>query len=125
MINPCLVCGACCAFFRASFYWGESDITKPDGVPAELTEKLNDFRMVMKGSNDVSPRCVVLMGIIGKKVHCGIYEKRASVCRDFQPSWLDGVYNARCDRARAHWGLAPLTPEIWTTPSDNFPRKAA
>ncbi|MEG6657786.1 YkgJ family cysteine cluster protein, partial [Pseudomonas aeruginosa] len=21
--NPCLTCGACCAHFRVSFYWGE------------------------------------------------------------------------------------------------------
>ncbi len=125
MINPCLDCGACCAFFRASFYWGESDCAKPDGVPVELTEKLNDFRMVMKGSNGPSPRCIALMGIIGKKVHCAIYKKRASVCRDFQPAWLDGVPNERCDRARIHWGLAPLTPEIWTTPGNDAPREAA
>ncbi|MDX1269447.1 MAG: YkgJ family cysteine cluster protein, partial [Oceanisphaera sp.] len=29
--NPCLTCGACCAFFRVSFYWGEihSDFQVP------------------------------------------------------------------------------------------------
>ncbi|EFG2122847.1 YkgJ family cysteine cluster protein, partial [Escherichia coli] len=21
--NPCMTCGACCAFFRVSFYWAE------------------------------------------------------------------------------------------------------
>ncbi|OKY75322.1 MAG: zinc/iron-chelating domain-containing protein [Desulfobulbaceae bacterium DB1] len=125
MINPCLDCGACCAFFRISFYWGESDSGNTEGVPTELTEKLNDFRMVMKGSNGAFPRCVALMGIVGKKVSCFIYAKRSSVCRDFQPSWLGGVHNEGCDRARRHWGMLPLTPEIWTTPGDNFPRKAA
>ncbi|WP_374212354.1 YkgJ family cysteine cluster protein [Thiothrix subterranea] len=23
--NPCMTCGACCASFRVSFYWGETD----------------------------------------------------------------------------------------------------
>ncbi|EEX7666747.1 YkgJ family cysteine cluster protein, partial [Escherichia coli] len=23
--NPCMTCGACCAFFRVSFYWAEAD----------------------------------------------------------------------------------------------------
>lgn len=93
------------------------------GVPAELTEKLNDFRMVMKGTNGPSPRCIALMGIIGKKVHCNIYEKRASVCRDFQPAWLDGEPNERCDKARLKWGLPLLIPEVWNQP-DNFPKAA-
>ncbi|EGR9493162.1 YkgJ family cysteine cluster protein, partial [Escherichia coli] len=22
--NPCMTCGACCAFFRVSFYWAEA-----------------------------------------------------------------------------------------------------
>lgn len=123
MVNPCLDCGACCAFFRASFYWAESSLATEGGVPAELTEKLNDFRMIMKGTNAPSPHCIALMGIIGKKVHCIIYEKRASVCRDFQPAWLNGEPNERCDKARAQWGLSALTPEVWNQP-DNFPKAA-
>jgi hypothetical protein len=118
MINPCLDCGACCAFFRASFYWTESDLATPGGVPAELTEKLNDFRLVMLGSNGPAPRCIALQGGIGEKVSCAIYERRASVCRDFQPAWLNGEPNERCDRARSRWGLAPLTPETWHLPDD-------
>ncbi|MCJ7603324.1 MAG: YkgJ family cysteine cluster protein [Desulfobulbaceae bacterium] len=123
MVNPCLDCGACCAFFRASFYWAESDLATEGGVPAELTEKLNDFRMVMQGTNGSSPRCIALTGIIGKKVYCNIYEKRASVCRDFQPAWLNGEPNERCGKARAQWGLQELTPEVWNQP-DNFPKAA-
>ncbi|MBB8903342.1 YkgJ family cysteine cluster protein, partial [Escherichia coli] len=23
-LNPCITCGACCAFFRVSFYWAEA-----------------------------------------------------------------------------------------------------
>ena len=123
IINPCLACGACCAYYRASFYWAESDLIQPGGVPIGLTDKLNDFRLVMKGSKGSRPRCLALMGIIGKKVHCSIYEHRASVCRDFPPSWENGTHNERCDRARLAWGLPAITPEFWSLPED-FPRAA-
>jgi len=56
--NPCLRCGACCAYFRASFYWGEADDTAPNGVPVELTEDLTAFRRVMIGTNGKEPRRV-------------------------------------------------------------------
>ena len=122
-INPCLTCGACCAYYRASFYWAESDLSQPQGVPHGLTEKLNDFRLVMKGSSGTRPRCIALMGIIGKKVHCSIYTQRASVCRDFPPSWENGIHNERCDKARLAWNMSPLSPEIWHIPED-FPKAA-
>jgi Fe-S-cluster containining protein len=116
--NPCLECGACCAFFRASFYWAECDDATPGGVPESMTEKLSDFRRVMKGTNRPNPRCMALNGIIGRKVFCGIHPRRASVCRDFAASWIDGRHNADCDRARAHWGLGPLSPDAWLGPGD-------
>lgn len=77
-------------------------------MPVELTEKLNDFRRVMKGTSQKSPRCIALLGEIGQGVRCSIYELRASVCRDFDLSWLNGVHNERCDQARIAWGLEPL-----------------
>lgn len=121
--NPCLACGACCAFYRASFYWAEIDAATPDGVPAELTEKISDFRVMMRGSGGSRPRCAALLGIIGKRVSCSIYERRASVCRDFSPSWLDGRTNEQCDHARAAWGLVPLLPGEFDSPRD-FPKAA-
>ncbi|MFZ1956590.1 MAG: YkgJ family cysteine cluster protein [Desulfobacterales bacterium] len=122
-INPCTACGACCAFYRVSFYWGESDLCTPSGVPSELLGKVSDFRFCMRGTQGSSPRCIALMGIIGKKVHCSIYERRASVCREFEPSWQEGASNEKCDKARALWGLPPLPPEIWRSPG-NFPKAA-
>lgn len=114
--NPCLTCGACCAHFRASFYWAET--TAGGGtVPAALTEKLNDFRAVMLGSHPPKPRCIALVGTIGQAVGCSIYDLRASVCRDFAVSWQDGVHNPRCDAARAAWGLPPL-PNPTQSPSE-------
>ncbi len=110
--NPCISCGACCAYYRASFYWAEADETLGGTVPIELTEKLNDFRRVMKGTSRKSPRCIALLGEIGKSVRCSIYEQRASVCRDFDLSWLNGVHNERCDQARIAWGLEPLPAPV-------------
>ena len=107
--NPCIACGACCAFYRASFYWAEAD-DAGGTVPVELTEKLNDFRRVMRGTNQANPRCVALVGTIGRHIYCSIYEKRSSVCRDFPVAWENGQPNPRCDAARAHWGLLPITP---------------
>jgi hypothetical protein len=122
-INPCLQCGACCAYYRASFYWGEADERRPDAVPAALTEKLNDFRLVMRGTNQLAPRCVALCGTIGVDVRCSIYEHRPSICRDFEPSWSANVANPHCDKARRAWGLAPLSPDSWFSPT-HFPRAA-
>ncbi|SHI74318.1 hypothetical protein SAMN02745216_00405 [Desulfatibacillum alkenivorans DSM 16219] len=121
--NICCECGACCAYFRASIYWGETDEATPGGIPMEICEKLNDFFVVIKGTNDIPPRCSALMGLIGKSVHCSIYDKRASVCREFTPSWENGEPNPRCDKARAAHGLEPLTPSHWPKPG-NFPRAA-
>lgn len=121
--NPCLSCGACCAFFRASFYWAEGDDASPGGVPVHLTGKLTHILRVMNGTDAPTPRCVALDGEIGRAVACSIYAQRSSVCREFQPSWFDGRSNERCDAARAAWGLAPLTPEDWISP-DGFPRVA-
>lgn len=120
--NPCLACGACCAFFRASFYWAEGDDATAGGVPVALTEKLDPYRRVMRGTGGPRPRCVALEGEIGREVRCAIYARRASVCREFVPSWAEGEPNARCDAARARWGLPPLTPEDWTAP--DYPRAA-
>ena len=109
-VNPCITCGACCAYFRASFYWAETDASADGTVPAAMTEKLNDFRAVMRGTNQPNPRCIALLGQIGQSVRCSVYELRASVCRDFKMSWEDGVANGRCDKARAVWGLGRLEP---------------
>lgn len=112
-IHPCLRCGACCAYFRASFYWAEADDTTAGGVPVAMTRKLNDHRRSMIGMDGEHPRCIALKGEIGKQVYCSIYENRASVCRAFEPSWENGRHNERCDRARSAWGLDPLTPQDW------------
>jgi Fe-S-cluster containining protein len=110
--NPCVSCGACCGYYRASFYWSEADDAPGGTVPVQLTEKLNDFRRVMRGTGRKDPRCVALLGTIGQSVRCSIYELRSSVCRDFAVSWEQGVRNERCDQARLAWGLRPLAEPV-------------
>ena len=107
--NPCVTCGACCAYFRASFHWSECS----DGygkVPVELTNDLTPHRRVMKGTNNSNPRCVALQSEIGNCVECTIYEVRSTVCREFFYSYQDGKSNERCDQARLAHGLQPLKP---------------
>lgn len=110
MSNPCLSCGACCAFFRASFHWLETSAAAGGATPAELTVQVSQHLVAMRGTDRNPPRCIALEGSIGSSVRCSIYELRASPCRDFQASWVDGQHNERCDRARAAHGLLPLPP---------------
>jgi Fe-S-cluster containining protein len=60
-------------------------------------------------------RCVALKGNIGEfGTLCGIYDQRASCCRDFWPSLEDGVTtNEFCDKARVAHSLIPLTLGDW------------
>ncbi len=117
--NPCLSCGVCCTMFRVSFYWGESNLTTPGGVPVEMTDRLGPHRLMMKGTGGSNPRCVALEGELCKQVFCSIHPNRPSVCRAFDASWVNGVQNERCDQARARFGLPPLKPEDWISPDDN------
>ncbi|MGB1580718.1 MAG: YkgJ family cysteine cluster protein [Nevskiales bacterium] len=124
--HPCLNCGACCAHYRASFYWAEADDATPGGVPVALTAPLTPYLRVMRGTDQPQPRCIALMGEIGRDVYCNIHPQRASVCRDYPPSYEDGKPNPRCDEARAVHGLPPLTLQDWQTqphePDDDQPR---
>lgn len=121
--NPCLSCGACCALFRASFYWAEIDDVTPGGVPAQMTVKINDFLAAMKGTECRPPRCAALIGDIGRKVFCRIYDQRPSVCRKFEPSWKAHHPHPLCNQARLAWGLKPLSPDSWHD-THGFPKAA-
>lgn len=107
--NPCLDCGACCAFYRVSFYWAEIE-AGGGSVPDKLTEKVNLHLSCMQGTNSKPARCTALMGDIGDKVRCTIYDKRSSTCRNFNSHNADGSVNDNCSKARAHYGLPPLAP---------------
>ncbi|MBU1172384.1 MAG: YkgJ family cysteine cluster protein [Proteobacteria bacterium] len=122
-LNPCLSCGACCAYYRVSFYWAEADDAPFGTVPSEKTEPHGPFRRAMIGTNKKMPRCLCLQGEIGINVFCDIYDQRSSVCKNFDASWVKDVWNERCDMARMAWGLDPLEPDIFNDPG-KFPRAA-
>jgi Fe-S-cluster containining protein len=111
--HPCLRCGACCAHYRASFYWAEADDETPGGVPVDVTEVVSVHLRAMRGTNQAAPRCIALQGTIGRAVHCAVHPQRPSTCRDYLPSFENGLANPRCDAARAAHGLPPLTPADW------------
>ena len=121
MANPCLDCGACCAFYRVSFYWAEAELFLGGTVPAELTTQLNPHLAAMRGTEAKPTRCVALQGRIGEAVACGIYEHRPSPCRELMPAWLDGEASPKCDKARAAHGLPPLEPPDCLGPVSNPP----
>ncbi|EFI5874754.1 YkgJ family cysteine cluster protein, partial [Escherichia coli] len=52
--NPCMTCGACCAFFRVSFYWAEAD-DAGGKVPVSLTEQISPFHRCMRGTSQKNP----------------------------------------------------------------------
>lgn len=103
--NPCVSCGACCAFYLVSFPNQEADNVSGGVVSFEMTGRTNNSRRFMKGTETTHPRCTALDGFIGTHVECRIYANRPSTCRNFCRSWEKGVGNFLCDRARAVYGL--------------------
>lgn len=111
--HPCLACGACCATYRVSFYWGE--LQGAGGtVPDALAEQVAPFLAAMAGTNRAEPRCGALVGDVGGATRCAIYAERPTPCRELVASWEHGVADEKCDRARVRHGLPPLRPEDWT-----------
>ena len=82
--NPCMTCGACCAF-SASLFTGQ-----------KLTMLAERFRSV------------ALAGTPGENAYCSVYKNRPSTCREFAMSGENGIANEACNRARAKYEL----PEI-------------
>jgi len=111
-MHPCQNCGACCALFKVTFHWSEL-LSESYHVPEELQVIVSAEFCAMKGTEKHPIRCSALQGEVGKQVKCGIYERRPSPCRRFQPSYENGKKNSRCDYARGKLGLKPLTPKDW------------
>lgn len=115
MSHPCLNCGACCASFRVSFYWAETDAHPGGSVPVALTVPVTPHRVAMLGTQAQPVRCVALQGSVGRDAACGIYARRSSTCREFS------FGDERCHDARRRHGLAGLTAQelAWTDEEDN------
>ncbi|WPP01789.1 YkgJ family cysteine cluster protein [Pseudomonas sp. HR96] len=107
--HPCLSCGACCAHFRVSFYWGEC-VSGGGLVPDERVVQVTPSRVAMLGTESRPSRCISLSGEVGKAVSCSMYAERSSTCREFEAAWEFGQPSESCDKARAAYGLAALEP---------------
>lgn len=110
--HPCQKCGACCAYFRVSFHWSEI-LQESSGVPEQLTIKIAPHQSAMLGTNQKNPRCISLNGTVGKNNFCQIYLNRPVACRDFLPSFENGLRNESCDKARKSKGLSSLILSDW------------
>lgn len=106
MSQACLSCGACCAAFRVSFYWAETDAHPQGSVPHDRTIAISPYHVAMQGTQQPQPRCCALVGEIGQSVSCAIYAQRSSTCRDFEAG------DAHCNTARTKHGLPPLYPDL-------------
>ena len=104
-METCQQCGACCAYFRVSFYWAEAD---ERGWPAADVRKVNDVIACLAGTDQPQPRCLALQGNVGETVSCTRYAQRPSPCRELQPG------DEKCNRARAAHGLQPVRANIVT-----------
>lgn len=96
--DACLSCGACCAFFRVSFYWAEGL-----AMLEAYTEAVTPVYSCMRGTNQQSPRCIALSGTIGEHVSCTMYEVRSSSCKEVQ------IADDKCNKARHAHGMIPFT----------------
>lgn len=114
MSQACLDCGACCAAFRVSFYWAETDAHPAGTVPHRLTTAVTPFLAAMRGSESAPPRCVALEGEVGQSVRCAIYAQRSTTCRDFEAG------SERCHAARQKHGLAQLASSADQTAPPRF-----
>ncbi len=103
MSQECVKCGACCASFRVSFYWGETSAHDQGTVPIEFTTAISPHHVCMKGTEQKPVHCIALEGEVGKQVSCGIYEQRSSTCREFEAGSED------CIKARKIHGLTELS----------------
>ena len=106
-LDPCVRCGACCASLSVSF--DRSQLLSEGGyVPDGLADEETAATCRMRGTDRAPPRCVALVGEIGRAVQCAIYSDRPDPCRDFSPDGVAGIRNDACTRARRRHGLAPL-----------------
>jgi hypothetical protein len=96
--NPCLLCGACCAAYRVSFYWAEAP-----NLPDHLVETINAHYGCLAGTHSAHPRCQALEGEVGSAVRCSVYAARPPACHEV----LAG--DEKCNSARQRHGLPPIS----------------
>lgn len=95
--DACMICGACCANYRVSFYWAEAEY-----IPETMVEPLTAIYSCMKGTNQSQPKCIALEGEVGTRVSCSIYHARSTTCKEVK------IADEQCNKARLKYNLIPL-----------------
>jgi Fe-S-cluster containining protein len=95
--NPCLTCGACCAYSENWPRFSTEDDAALELIPKELINARGS------GMRCEADRCAALTGQIGEATSCAIYAIRPEVCRTCQPG------DAECAMARRKFGLPVLS----------------
>jgi len=101
----CNRCGACCSYLAD---WPQLTTARdrgPDGPPAHMVTE--DGYMHCHGD-----RCSALVGEVGGRTGCSIYERRPQVCRDCT------IESPSCLVARRAFGL--VVPEQRSSLDDLF-----
>ncbi|WP_024510851.1 YkgJ family cysteine cluster protein [Bradyrhizobium sp. ARR65] len=94
--NPCVTCGACCAYSENWPRFSTEDDAALELIPEQL---VNARGSGMACEND---RCAALTGRIGVATSCAIYAIRPDVCRTCMPG------DPECTMARRKHGLPAL-----------------
>jgi Fe-S-cluster containining protein len=92
--NPCLSCGACCAFSRE---WPRFSLETEDEIVAIRAALVGE-----RGMRCVGDRCSALAGEVGVKTSCEVYDVRPHVCRSCEAG------DPECNMARAKFGFPAL-----------------
>ena len=114
MIDPCSNCGVCCSHFRISFHWLET-ASDSFNVPTEMTSKINDHLVCMKGTEAGGKPCIAL----NQEGRCSIYNNRPSACRDYKVWDEQGEPNQACQKLREKNGI-PLLKHFSEYQLDNI-----
>ena len=94
--NPCVSCGACCAYSENWPRFSTEDDAALELIPAAL---VNTRQSGMRCEGD---RCAALSGKVGVATSCTIYAVRPDVCRTCMPG------DVECTMARKKFGLPAL-----------------
>ena len=106
MTYDCRTCGACCKSDTSDDHYIE--VTPED--EARLTKRVRRNLIVLPGSKALPTKrvgratdyaCVMHIGRFGHESQCAIYERRPSVCVEFEPG------SRACRIARQDIGLPP------------------
>lgn len=94
--NPCLTCGACCAY---SANWPRFSLETDEALARIPPTLVNDRQSGMRCIGD---RCSALDGTVGESTKCSIYELRPEVCRACEAG------DTECNLARRRFGLPAI-----------------